>query len=443
MKKFDLIIIGSGPGGMAAAYDLSATGKQVAVVEADLWGGTCPNRGCEPKKILYGAVEARDNLLQLKGHGFDTTAEINWRDLLAFKETFTQAVPSEQKSGLKQSGIQTITGTAQFKDKHTIIVGTESYQADQFIIATGQKPAILSIPGKDNFDTSTEFLNMKELPEKIVFVGGGYISFELANIANSCGSEVHVVHHNDNPLKGFDASLTKELIRNLISRGIQFHFNESVEEIKKEDQRFEVRLTSQKTIEVDRVFCATGRIPNVESLNLEEIGVDYTHRGIKVNENLQTNVETIYALGDCVDKNTPKLTPVASFEGSYLAKFLSGKENAKINYPVIPTIIFSSPKLAQVGLTDKETEENEKYAVESLDLSQWSTYKHLNESLVKAKIVTEKATGIIVGATVLGNEADQLINLFTLMINQRIMADKVNELILLYPTVSSDVSYLY
>ncbi|EOL49913.1 dihydrolipoyl dehydrogenase family protein [Enterococcus caccae] len=443
MEIVEIIIIGSGPGGLAAAYDLAAKGKKVAVVETDLWGGTCPNRGCDPKKVLYGAIEAQDNLTQLKHHGFETVPAINWSELMTFKETFTQPVSGEQQQGLISAGIQTIKGKAIFKDRHTIIVENQEYQADQIIIATGQRPAILDIPGKENFETSTDFLNMKELPEKIVFVGGGYISLELANIATSSGSEVHVLHHNTRPLKGFDEELTIALIDNLKARGIQFHFNESAESISKENDHYNIVLTSKEILLADRVFCATGRIPNVEGLNLEEIGVDFTHKGIVVNDHLQTTVDNIYALGDCLQKNTPKLTPVSSFEGSYLAKLLSGTLQEAIHYPEIPTIIFSSPKLAQVGLKEGEVLENEKYEQQNIDLSQWFTYKHLNESLVKAKIITDKDTGLLVGATVLGNEAEQLINLFTLMINQKVVSDKINEMIMLYPTVSSDLSYLY
>lgn len=284
---------------------------------------------------------------------------------------------------------------------------------------------------------------MKKLPKKIVFVGGGYISLELANIASSSGSDVHLVHHNERPLKGFDETLTEALIENLKRRGIHFHFNESAKSITKQGAQVEVTLTSQGTMVADRVFCATGRIPNVEGLNLEKIGVAFTHKGISVNEQLQTTVENIYALGDCLQKQEPKLTPVSSFEGSYLAKLLSGKSQEVIKYPKVPTIIFSSPKLAQIGLTENVTLENEKYTVQELDLSQWFTYKHVNEPLVKAKIVTDKTTGLLVGATVLGNEADQLINMLTLMVNQKFPADKVKETIMLYPTVSSDLNYLY
>lgn len=444
MERFDVIIIGSGPGGMAAAYELAESRAKVAVVEADLWGGTCPNRGCDPKKVLYGAVEAKDGMHQLVKKGFERLPKINWQELMAFKETFTQPVPVEQKKGLVAAGIQMITGKAVFKDAHTITVGLSEYQADHFILATGQRSAILDIPGKEYFGTSTDFLSMKELPEKIVFVGGGYISFELANIANSCGSEVHVLHHNERPLKDFDAELADDLIEHLKTRGIKFHLNESVEAINKNEDQYHLTLTSKDTLVVDQVFCATGRIPNMEGMNLEEIGVKCNHRGIFVNDYLQTTVETIYALGDCLDKNSPKLTPIASFEGSYLAKLLTKTKQEPIDYPILPTIIFSSPKLAQVGLTDKKTlADKDNYDVQVLDLSQWFTYKRVNEPLVKAKIVIEKATGLIAGATILGNEADQLINLFTVMINQKLKAETVNEMIMLYPTVASDLSYLY
>lgn len=443
MKSFDVIIIGSGPGGMAAAYDLVAKGKKVAVVEADLWGGTCPNRGCDPKKVLYGAVEAKDNVEQLNHFGFETVPKINWAELMAFKDTFTEPVPVEQRQGLTSAGIHTISGKAVFKDKHTITVENQDYQAEQFILATGQRSAILEIPGKEHFRTSTDFLSMKELPETIVFVGGGYISLELANIANSCGSDVHLLHHNKRPLKGFDEELTNDLIENLQKRGIHFHFNESAESISKQGAQYSVRLTGQGSLSADRVFCATGRIPNVEGMNLEAIGVEYTHKGIVVNDHLQTTVANIYALGDCLAKNRPKLTPVSSFEGSYLAKLLSGTAQEAIQYPEIPTIIFSSPKLAQVGLKDDSALDNEKYEQQTLDLTQWFTYQQRNEPLVKAKIITEKETGLLVGATALGNESDQLINVLTWMINQKITSDKISELIMLYPTVLSDLSYIY
>lgn len=441
--SFDVIVIGSGPGGMAAAYDLKSAGKKVCVIESDKWGGTCPNRGCDPKKILYHAVEVRQNMNQLIGRGYQEEPTINWEALMAFKEEFTSAVPHEQESGLKNYGIMTITGKAVFEDTHTIAVAGKKYTADSFILATGQRSALLDIPGKEYMGTSTDFLSLPHLPKSMIFIGGGYITFELANIAQSCGSEVHIIHHNDRPLKGFDSELVEGVIQEMKQKGVAIHFNESVSEIEKSKDQFLAKLASGEALLVDKVICATGRIPNVEGLGLEKIGVDYSKKGIKVDEYLRTSVENIYSLGDCLEKRQPKLTPVSSFEGSYLARLIGKAVNEKIVYPNIPTILFASPKLAQVGKVSITKQEESDYEIKELDMTSWFTYRQRNEPIAKAKVVVEKQTGVLVSASVLSNEADQLINLFTLILNEKIPAERIQEQIMLYPTVASDISYLY
>ncbi|MHC5217020.1 dihydrolipoyl dehydrogenase family protein [Enterococcus sp. LJL128] len=442
-NQFDVIIIGSGPGGMAAAYDLAAAGKKIAVVEADKWGGTCPNRGCDPKKILYHGVAAGEAVAQLKGAGYAGKPAVNWEELMAFKKDFTDAVPKEQKGGLESAGITVIEGTAVFENEHTIIVSEKSYTADTFILATGQHSALLDIPGKEHLETSTEFLELPSLPEKMAFIGGGYIAFELANIAHSSGSEVHIIHHNQKPLKGFEQEQVNALIQLMKSKGIIFHFDEEVEKIEKTDDLLKATLASGDMLEVNRIFCSTGRIANVEGMNLEGIGINYSARGIEVDSRLRTSVKNIYSLGDCLAKKKPKLTPVSSFEGGYLAKLLSGKIDEEISYPEIPTILFASPKLAQVGKTEVTPDETEHYEVQDLDVSQWFTYKYRKEPLAMAKVVVDKQTGLLAGASVLSNEADELINLLTLVINQKLPKENINQLIMLYPTVASDISYLY
>ncbi|WP_086349155.1 dihydrolipoyl dehydrogenase family protein [Candidatus Enterococcus clewellii] len=442
-NQFDVIIIGSGPGGMAAAYDLKTAGKKVAVVESDKWGGTCPNRGCDPKKILYHAIEVQENMDQLIGHGYQEKPAIRWEDLMAFKEKFTSAVPKEQRDGLRDFEIQTIEGRAVFSDAHTVIVEEEKYTADSFILATGQRSAILDIPGKEYMKTSTEFLSMPHLPKKMVFIGGGYITFELANIAASCGSEVHIIHHNDQPLKGFDSKQVDDVIQHMKENGIIFHFNESVIEISEEEEQYTAKLQSGGEMAVDKIICATGRIPNVEDMGLDQLGVAYDKKGIKVDEYLRTTVANIYGLGDCLAKSQPKLTPVSSFEGSYLGKLLGKGTTEKIAYPEIPTILFASPKLAQVGKITVEEHEKDAYEIKEVDMSSWFTYKQRNEPVAKATIISDKESGLLVGASVLSNEADQLINLMTVMINEKIPAERLANQIMLYPTVASDISYLY
>ena len=444
-QEFDVLIIGGGPGGLTAAYALQASGKKVGVVEKDKWGGTCPNRGCDPKKILYHATQVRDQALQLVGNGVPSPAPLMWEELMEFKESFTSGVPTEQKEGLIQAGITVLEGEAVFQDPHRVLVAGNTYVAETVILATGQDSVVLDIPGQEWLETSTDFLQMPHLPKSITFIGGGYISFELANIARGCGSEVHIIHHNDQPLKGFDQEQVASLVKRMQEQGVHFQFNEDVIQVKKRGTGFTLCLSSGAERVTDKVICAVGRKPSIEAMGLRVIGVDYSERGIVVDQYFRTSQPNIFALGDCLDKRQPKLTPVSTFEGSYVAAFIGGQQRQEIRYPLVPTIVFASPQIAQIGkvsLTEEEEQEG-RFSSKQLDLSGWFTYRHRNEPLVNAKLVIDQRTGLLVGASVLGSEADQLVNLLTLCIYQRISAEIVAQQISLYPTVASDLAYLY
>jgi Pyruvate/2-oxoglutarate dehydrogenase complex, dihydrolipoamide dehydrogenase (E3) component, and related enzymes len=233
MEKFDVIVIGAGPAGLAAARNLKESGKSVAIVENDLWGGTCPNRGCDPKKVLLSAVQARDKVIQLQEKGFSEVPNIDWTKLEAFKKTFTDPVSKGSKKSMIDADIKAIDGAAQFIDDNKISVSGVSYSADNFIIATGQRPSILDIPGKEYLQTSNEFLSLPQMPKTITFIGGGYIAFELATIANAAGAKVNIVLHNDHPLKEFDKSFALDLVDQLKNKGVNFYFNVNTKEIKK------------------------------------------------------------------------------------------------------------------------------------------------------------------------------------------------------------------
>ncbi|XRF76596.1 FAD-dependent oxidoreductase [Pediococcus acidilactici] len=234
MEKFDVVIIGAGPAGLGLAYDLKQAGQAVAVVEENRWGGTCPNRGCDPKKVLMAAVEAKLRSHHLVGKGLENEPEIDWPSLMRFKETFTEPVSSSSRQGLVDAGITVLDGHAEFVDQHTLKVGEQRVESSQFVIATGQRPGRLSkIENEALMQTSTDFLAMPELPKRIALVGGGYIAFELAAIANAAGAEVHVIHHNDRPLKQFPAKSVKQFMEQLTKQGVQFHLNIDVTAIEK------------------------------------------------------------------------------------------------------------------------------------------------------------------------------------------------------------------
>lgn len=443
-KHFEVVVIGSGVAGKSIAMGLASSGKLVAIVEEDLWGGTCPNRGCDPKKVLLSAVEAQKKAHQLKGKGITDTPSINWSDLMAFKQTFTDPVSEQSKKGLEDAGVTTLTGSATFINKQRIAVGDSVIEADQFIIATGARPRILDLPGSEHFLTSTDFLSLPDMPDTLTFVGGGYITFELASIASAAGADVHVIQHNDTPLKAYNQSFVRNVMNQLESKGVIFHLNTNVAEIKQTDQGFSISDHQDFELTTDLVFAATGRIPNADILNLEAAGVEYDRGGILVDHHLRTSTPSIFALGDVLSKKQPKLTPVSSFESNYLLEYLTGKTNQPIVYPTIPTIVFTSPKLAQIGVTAEEAKKHtEYYEVSTVDTSKWFSYSRINEPVSTVTVITEKESGQLVGASCLNDEADQLINYFSFLINRQIKTEELSTIMFAYPSIGSDLPSLY
>jgi glutathione reductase (NADPH) len=438
MKKYDEIVIGSGVAGLSAAYGLKEAGKQVLVIEENLWGGTCPNRGCDPKKILLNGLETKKRVEQLLGKGFSKVPLVDWQALQAFKRTFTDPVSKNRQAELASSDIDYLSGTAHFINERTIVVAEETITATHFVLATGQRPTILPIEGNQYLQTSTDFLSLTELPEEIIFIGAGYVAFELAMIAHAAGSKVTIVHHNQRPLKAFEEKLVKQLVEQMKKAGIQFVFDFDSQRNVKVDERYQLQ-SQTKELQADAIFCATGRQPNIERLNLEAANVEVNKHGIVVNEYLQTTNPIIFACGDIVARTEPKLTPVATFEGNYIADYLTKNSAEKISYPNIPTIVFTSPKLAQVGITKNQL--TEKHQLEEIDMTRWFTYRRENEPIARAQLIYD-TKGYLVGASVLSEHADDLINTFNLLINQKMRKKDLTQMIMGYPTLTSDLSYL-
>lgn len=311
--------------------------------------------------------------------------------------------------------------------------------ADQFLIATGQRPAVLPIEGQDLLQSSTDFLAMEHLPEKLVFIGAGYISFELAVIANAAGSEVHIIHHNDRPLKEFDQELVSSLVEHMKSEGIQFHFNVDTTAVELIHPNY--RITGENfDLVANMVIGATGRIPNVEGLNLGKAGVVYDKKGIKVDEHLRTTQHNIFACGDVVAKKQPKLTPVAGFEAGYVVHAMANDTEA-IEYPLIPTIVFGDQRLARVGLSERELATHpEKYHSETINLSSWYTYHRINDQNAKIKFVYDEENRIA-AISCLSQLADEVINYLLIILTKKMTHKEVEQYIFAYPSPASDLSY--
>ncbi|QOS78714.1 NAD(P)/FAD-dependent oxidoreductase [Paenibacillus sp. JNUCC31] len=444
-QLYDLIAIGTGSAASSVISRCAEAGWKIAVIDEREFGGTCALRGCDPKKVLAGAAQLIDWNERMKGKGVEGNASIHWPELMAFKRTFTESIPRASENKFKQAGMDTFHGKASFIDEDHIRVGDEVLQGKHILIATGARPATLSIDGAEHLIYSDDFLDLEQLPDKLVLVGGGYIAFEFAHIAARAGTEVHIIHRGERPLEQFDSELVDLLLQKSEEVGIQVHLNAEVKAIRQEGSTYVVSGTrngAEHQWQCGLVVHGAGRIPNVEGLELEKGNVSYTKKGISVNEYLQSESNPkVYAAGDVAATEGLPLTPLASQESRAVSlNLLEGNHN-KPNYKVMPSIVFTVPSLGSVGL-DVVQAKKEGYEVKVNDMSKWYTYKRTNEKFAMAKVVTDKATGRILGAHVLGGKTEELINLFAMAIQFDLTTDQLNTMNFAYPTAASDLGSL-
>ena len=352
-----LIIIGAGPGGYETALVAAKRGVEVVLVEAGPVGGTCLNEGCIPTKAFCKNAEVIDSLKEAEAFGVTGLSYgFDFRAVTARKNEVVEQLRSGVEGLLGHKNISLVRGKAQFKDGHTVIVEGEEYSADYIIIATGSVSASLPIPGADlpGILTSREILDIEEIPKRLCVIGGGVIGLEFASIFRSFGSEVTVVEYCKDILPRFDTDLAKRLKQSLAKRGIEINTQAQVTSIAENAGEFTVTFTrkgKEESVVADKVLMAVGRKANVASLNLADAGIEFTPRGIVVNDVMQTNVPHIYAVGDINGKMM--LAHAAIFQGIVALDHIMGVENG-IDLSVMPAAVFTSPEAACVGKTEDE-----------------------------------------------------------------------------------------
>ncbi|WP_372869137.1 dihydrolipoyl dehydrogenase family protein [Planomicrobium okeanokoites] len=445
--KFDLIVIGTGSGGSAAASKCNKAGWKVAIIDSRPFGGTCALRGCDPKKVLVGAAEMIDGIDRMKGSGITSNSGINWPELMAFKRTFTESVPENRLENFQKAGIHTFHGRASFKSEDKIQVGEDVLTGKHILIANGAKPVSLPIEGAEHLAYSDEFLELEELPAKMVFIGGGYISFEFAHIAARAGSEVHIIHRGRRPLEKFEPDLVELLIEKSKEIGIHLHLNTEVKSVEKKGSSYIVNGVNdgqQVHLEGDLVLHGAGRMPDIEDMQLDKGNVESEKRGISVNEFLQSSSNPrVYAAGDAAATEGLPLTPIASMESYVVASNLLKGNHRSPNYKVMPTVVFTLPKLASVGLSeDQAREKGHQVKVNKMETSEWYTYKRTNEKYAMVKVIIDEDTDKILGAHLISHEADELINHFATAIQFDLTTKDLKQMIYAYPTAASDLGYM-
>jgi glutathione reductase (NADPH) len=446
MQPFDVIVIGSGTAAQTVASRCRTAGRTVAMIDKRPFGGTCALRGCDPKKVLAGAAAAVDAARLLSGKGVSSErVAIDWAELIRFKQTFTEPFPSRFRGRLAREGIVGFDGAARFVGPADVAVGDVTLNATQaIVVATGARPAELPIEGREHLMTSDQFFDLPSLPSSVAFVGGGYISFEFAHVAARAGARVAILHRDRRPLAEFDATLVDRLIARTRALGVDVRLETEVRAIERAGGQYRISTADSGHIDADLVVHGAGRIADIDDLALDAGGIRASRDGVVVNEYLQSvSNPRVYAAGDCADTDAPALTPVAGYEGRVVAANVLEGNHRTVRYEAIPSVAFTVPPLARVGLREEDARaKGLSFVSHREDTSTWYSSRRAGETCSGSHVLVESASGNIIGAHLLGANADETINLFAFAMRGGITVDRLKEMLWAYPTHASDVPHM-
>ncbi len=451
-----LIIIGAGPGGYHTATYAAQHGMEVIIIEKEHAGGTCLNCGCIPTKTLCHEAEVIETVREFTG----SMPEVDFDRIMERKQKVIEQLRNGVEGLMAAPGITFVRGKARLKDAHTVVVDEEEYTADHIIIATGSHAKLPPIEGIDHKGvmTSTELLNIDHVPQRLCIVGAGVIGMEFASVFRSLGSEVTVIEFMKECLPVLNSDIAKRLRKEMEKRGIEFHMQSAVSRISEEgkvkSEEFESKnlivefskvskkasakensslLTPHSSLTADVVLIATGREPNTADLGLEDVGIDYDRKGIKVDDNMQTNIPGVYAIGDV--NGRMMLAHAASAQGMRCVNHILGKAD-KIRLDIMPSAVFTSPEAASVGLTEEQCD------TQGIEYTSQKTFYRANgkalainatEGMVKLLADTSSK---IIGCHIYGAHAADLIQEVTAVMNYDGTLSDLHDIIHTHPTLS-------
>jgi glutathione reductase (NADPH) len=443
MERFDAIVIGTGVAGQTAAGELSAAGKRVAVIDRREFGGTCALRGCEPKKVLFTAAEVAERAAAQAGNGVSGALRVDWTSLVAFKRTFTDPIPSAIERSLTEGGAVALHGEARCVSEDTIGVGGTEHAADHFVIATGAVPRPLGIPGAGLVTDAEGFMAADALGERVAVIGGGYISFEFAHIAAAAGARAVVLHRGARVLEGFDPDLAEMLARGYRDAGIEVRTEAVVSEVREAGGALEIVCGNGDVVVCDMAVHGAGRVPDTGGLGLEAAGVAYGPRGVEVDDTMRSTTNPrVFAAGDAAASGVP-LTPVGIAQARVVVANILEPGSATFSPIVTPSVVFSDPPLASVGLTEAQAREiGLGVEVKLTDTASWASSRRVGQRVSGAKTIVDRGSGRIVGAHLLGHGAEEVVNVFAAAIAGGLTASDLKRAVWAYPTASSEIVYL-
>jgi glutathione reductase (NADPH) len=450
MEAYDVVVVGTGTAGQTAAHDLNAGGLAVAVAEcSERPGGTCALSGCQPKKFYYEIMETIARARHQMGRGIASIPRASWPQTRAAKDRFTGPVPERTVEGFKKAGIDYLTGDARFMDAVTLAVGERRIRADFYLLATGAEPMALPFEGSEHLLTNVEFMDLENLPQRIVFVGGGFISFEFAHFAARLGpadSRLQIIEVMDRPLGPFDADMVRLLVNAGRDEGISVAVETEISAVSREGDFFRVNTASGQTFEADLVVHGAGRAPRIRGLGLENAGIEYDRRGIRVDAGMRTTQARVFAAGDCAA--SVQLARVADYEAHVAAENIlaerKGGEPSRIDYRAVPFMLFTYPQYGMIGKTEEALQqEGREYRKSSAEELRWPTYRRVGMKHGAYKILVG-ADDRILGAHILSDSAGGLINTIkhAMLGNLTIEALYRQSIMSPYPSRESDLLYM-
>ncbi|WP_392486101.1 dihydrolipoyl dehydrogenase [Haloimpatiens sp. FM7315] len=445
----DVIVIGGGPGGYVAAIRAAQLGLKVVVIEKDKFGGTCLNRGCIPTKALYREAEILNILKNIEDYGISVDSyKINVKKIQDRKNSIVSQLVSGIEQLMKANAVEVVYGRAELIDKNTVNVAIDneedrSFHGKNIIIATGSCPYIPDMPGKnlEGVITSDELLEFEEVPEELVVLGGGVIGMEFAGIFSAMGSKVTVIKASANMFPEEDSDIVKRFTASVKRKGIKLFASTKIKDIYRKENKIIIEIENSKgtsTVLADKILVSKGRRPVFSGLNLDRLGIKYNKKGIEVNENYETNIEGIYAIGDV--NGITLLAHAASYQGVWVAEKIAGLETPKKASPV-PNCIFVFPEIASIGLSeDKAKEKGIDYNVSKFMFGANGKALTLGETEGFVKIVSKASDNTILGVHIMGPHASDLIHEGALAVSNKLNLNHIKNTIHAHPTLAEAFS---
>ncbi len=443
IDRYDIVILGAGNAGFGVSQIAHAAGKSIAFVESDQFGGTCPNRGCTPKKVLVAAAQALHEIELAPQHGIEVgPARLDWARLIDRKSDMIDFIPGAMEDTAKSRGT-VYKGKAVFVDTNAIEVNGKRIEADNFVIATGSRTRPLSIPGAEHLITSDDVLTERELPKEVVFIGGGVIAMEFSHVYARAGAKVTILEMMPQLLPRLDQDAVAAIQGESERLGIDIKTSVQVEAVEKSGEKLQVHFIhdgKRQYVEASRVVNGTGRIANVADLNLEAANIAHDGIRIEVDENLRSvSNPAVWVAGDAL-VHSAQLSPLATYEGRIVGQNIVDDANLKPDYSIVPSAVYTVPALSSVGMSEVEAKQSGiDIEVITSDMSSWFSARFYAETIAWAKILIEKGSRRVVGAHLVGHHGEELIHLFALAMRHGITADQLGDEMFAFPTFAADI----